>query len=111
MPHANADRLWIAMSAKTPADCFQVFINRSHRNAKILGNLPRGSTYGEPPENVHPSICEHQSWIESRPHCDQSSPRHQEMPKPICVRRPSGSRGTDFTAMSCYRYYIYLLTQ
>jgi len=56
VPDADADRLWIAMSAKAPADNLQVVVNRFDRFAKILGNLLRGSTRGETSEDVNPSI-------------------------------------------------------
>jgi hypothetical protein len=59
MPDGNADRLWIAMSVKAPADNCQVFVNRVHRPAEVLGNLPGASTCGETSEDVHPSICKH----------------------------------------------------
>jgi hypothetical protein len=68
VPDGDAHRLRIAMSAKAPADNVQMFVNRFHRVAKIFGDFPGAAACSEASDDVHPSICKNQGWIESRAH-------------------------------------------
>lgn len=56
MTDGNADQARIATCAKVSTHPFYMFVNRRHRNSKILANVLDASTSSQRSEDLDPSI-------------------------------------------------------